>query len=175
MAGNPKFLVAEKNGQELAFFEEHRPEAVDIVVDDTNLPYTAVELQTALESTISTGGSARYAVAFGRQGAVNVQNPTNPTYLRNYYGPTTDVQPFLIPETSEIVSVVAQTSNTATASFELLKNGVVVQTINITNGTSNIVSPLNIALVNGDALSGRLASGNTQNPVLTIHIKVLNE
>lgn len=175
MAGNPKFLIAEKNGQEIAFYEEYVPEAVDITVDDTNLPYAATEVQTALENTINTGGSSRYAIALGRLGAVVVQNPNNPTYLRNYYGPTTDLQPFVIPETSELVSIVVQTSNPTTATFELLKNDTVIQTINLVNQDVLVFNSLSTPLVIYDKLSARISSGNTQNPVLTAHIKVLNE
>jgi len=58
MAGNPKFLIVERNGTELGLQEEYVPEAVDITFDDTDVDFTASELQTATKEAANSASLA---------------------------------------------------------------------------------------------------------------------
>ena len=48
MSGNPKFIIAEKDGVELQFHEEYVPEAVDVTFDPTGTNFSATETQAAI-------------------------------------------------------------------------------------------------------------------------------
>lgn len=70
MAGNPKFLIGEKDGVEFGGAAEYVPEAVDITIDDSTLPYSASTVFDAIAATSTVAFAAIFPIVLQHNGSV---------------------------------------------------------------------------------------------------------
>ena len=164
----PKFLIAEENGNELAFNTEREAQAIDIGVDDIPLPYAAEDVQEALEQTLNYTGVSRFALLFAYNGQASNK------WLELFQSISSDTSPYVCAEDGEIKALSVAVKNSTTATFTIYVNGVSVDTITLTAATQNSKSGLSLALATNDAISAKITSGSARDIILIAHIQVTN-
>jgi hypothetical protein len=169
MPDQVKMLIAERNGVELDYQEEH-------VYDASNQPfsrvgYTSDNTSDAIGETRTTSGISRFVVPFSNNNVVQSGD-----YLEYGNGNSSDTTPFIATETSQIVNLSVSNINTvASATLAVEVNGVEETTITITSDDSaSVILGTPVDLVQDDQVSVLHKVGNNlKNVTLSVKIKVL--
>lgn len=146
------------------------PDAEDIYFDDSNVSFTADDVQEAIEKLENrVAVSASPGFTWGASGNVNANawllNDTVPSNLAGR----------LSPVTGFLDQVFFACENTATASVGIYRRDgasfTLLSSVNITAARTEIVTGLNVAIFRGDELACRLVSGSLKNPVVGVIIR----
>lgn len=127
---------------------------------------TSENVQDAIEETLTSAGSSRFAVVFGYNGNASSR------YLELFSSNPSDQTPFVVAEIAEIASLSISCKTNTTATVSIRKNGVEITTISLTSAKVGSVSGLSISLVANDTLSAYVSIGSVNDPAVAVNIKV---
>ena len=134
--------------------------------DPTGTFLTSENVQDAIVETLLEAGSSRFALLFGYNGNASSR------FLELFASNPSNQTPFVVAEIASIASLSLSCKSSTTATASIRVNGVEVETISVTAGTSATKSGLNYALAVGDKISVYVSSGSMNDPMISVNIKV---
>lgn len=135
--------------------------ASSVPFDSSTDGFTATDVQSAVEEAKATarGQATRYCVSFTQTGGT-----TAGSYVRFCGGTTSNLTPYVVPETGKIVamSVSVSAANAGIVVFSIMRSGASISSITLPAGaTVGFTNGLTIVVAPGDGLSIMCASGSS--------------
>jgi len=131
--------------------------------------FTSTEVQAAIEEALALAKLvSRGAVMCGFDGSAGVGR-----WLEFFTNNPSNLNPLIIPEPSELISLSLSASTNSTGTVTLFNNGVESTTISLSGNRKARVKGLSIAYIDLDEISLKVTSGTINRPTLAICIRTV--